>query len=34
MIVHEVFNNRDAKEILQIPLLSQGAKDDIIWRYD
>jgi hypothetical protein len=33
-IVHEVFNDRDAKEILQIPLLSHDAKDEIIWRYD
>jgi hypothetical protein len=33
-IVHEVFNYRDAKEILQIPLLSHDAKDEIIWRYD
>ncbi|CAJ2639191.1 unnamed protein product [Trifolium pratense] len=33
-LVHEVFNDRDAKEILQIPLLSHDAKDEIIWRYD
>ncbi|PNY14146.1 ribonuclease H, partial [Trifolium pratense] len=28
------FNDRDAREVLKIPLLPQGAQYEIIWRYD
>jgi len=32
--VRENFCDRDANEILQIPLVNLGKSDEIIWRYD
>jgi hypothetical protein len=33
-LICNIFNERDAHEILHIPLTDLGRKDEIIWRYD
>jgi hypothetical protein len=32
--VSELFCDRDANEILKIPLVNLGKRDEIIWRFD
>jgi hypothetical protein len=33
-LIRSVFNERDAHEILHIPLIDLGRRDEMIWRYD